>query len=245
MPAPAILWFGILGCHELLRRSLPIVVLTYDPFGTFDKKVYESFRLYGKILDKQDRTEAVIRFIENSRKDLLKRAKGIPKKIKPSVYIGGVGFRGAHGIESTETYYVPFEWIKANHVVKQDSQKGHLFVDKEKILSWNPDIIFLDSVGNDLIRQDYAKKPSFYHGLKAFKNKRVYLLYAFSCYMINIKTVIMDAYAVGKMIYPERFKDVRMDKKTNEIYSYFLGCAIHEKMEKHYGKIGANPSYLQ
>ena len=227
------------------KIGIPVVVLTYGPFGTFDEKVYASLRLCGKILDKQDRAEAVIRFIENSRKDLFKRVGGISEKTKPSVYIGGVGFRGTHGIESTETDYVPFEWVRASHVAKQDAQKGHLFVDKEKILSWNPDIIFLDSGGNDLIRQDYAKKPSFYNALKAFKNKKVYLLYAFNWYMTNIETVIIDAYAAGKIIYPERFKDVPMDKKADEVYSYLLGRAIHEKMEKSYGKIGANPSYLQ
>ena len=227
------------------KIGLPIVVLTYGPFGTFDEKVYDSLRLCGIILDKQNRAEAVIRFVENSRKDLLKRIDGVPEKIKPSVYIGGIGFRGTHGIESTETEYVPFAWVKANHVAKRDAQKGHRFVDKEKILSWNPDIIFVDSGGNDLIRQDYEKKPSFYQGLKAFKNKKVYLLYAFNWYMTNIETVIVDAYAVGKIIYPKNFKDIKMDKKADEIYSYLLGRTIHEKMEKAYGKIGETPSYLR
>ncbi|MBN1664424.1 MAG: iron ABC transporter substrate-binding protein [Deltaproteobacteria bacterium] len=231
---------------EALQKKIgiPVVVLTYGPFGTFDEKVYESLRLCGIILDKQDRAEAVIRFIENSRKDLLKRVAGVPEKMKPSVYIGGIGFRGTHGIESTETEYVPFEWVRANNAAKKDSQKGHLFVDREKILSWNPDIIFIDSGGNDLIRQDYVKKPPFYHGLKAFKNKKVYLLYAFNWYMTNIETVIVDAYAVGKIIYPKNFKDVNMDKKADEIYAYLLGHPLHEKMENAFGRIGENPSYL-
>ncbi|HPL64809.1 MAG TPA: iron ABC transporter substrate-binding protein [Syntrophales bacterium] len=235
------------GKAEALQKKIgiPVVVLTYGPFGTFDEKVYDSLRLCGAILDKQNRAEAVIRFIENSRKDLLKRIEPIPEKMKPSVYIGGIGFRGTHGIESTETEYLPFEWVRANPVAKRDGRKGHRFLDKEKILSWDPDIIFIDSGGNDLIRRDYEKKPSFYQGLKAFKNKKVYLLYAFNWYMTNIETVIVDAYAVGKMIYPENFKDVKMGQKADEIYSYLLGRPIHEKMERAYGKIGENPSYLR
>ncbi|MBN1831863.1 MAG: iron ABC transporter substrate-binding protein [Deltaproteobacteria bacterium] len=227
------------------KIGIPVIVLTYGPFGTFDEKVYDSLRLCGTILDKQDRADAVIRFVENSRKDLLKRVEGFPERMKPSVYIGGIGFRGTHGIESTETEYVPFEWVRANHAAKQGGQKGHVFVDKEKILSWNPDIIFLDSGGNDLIRRDYAKKPTFYNGLKAFKNKKVYLLYAFNWYMTNIETVIVDAYAVGKIIYPENFKDIEMNKKADEIYSYLLGRSIHKEMEKAHGKIGETPSYLR
>ncbi|MBN1365032.1 MAG: iron ABC transporter substrate-binding protein [Syntrophaceae bacterium] len=227
------------------KIGIPVVVLTYGTFGTFDEKIYESMRLCGRILDQQDRAEAVIRFIENSRKDLLKRVAKIPKTKKPFVYIGGIGFRGAHGIESTETEYIPFEWVKAKHVAKQGAQKGHIFLDKEKILSCNPDIIFLDGGGNELIRQDYAKKTSFYQALGAFKNKKVYMLYAFNSYMTNIETVIVDTYAVGKIIYPENFKDVKMDEKADEVYSFFLGRPIYKKMEKTYGKIGENPSYLQ
>ncbi|HPM11529.1 MAG TPA: iron ABC transporter substrate-binding protein, partial [Paludibacter sp.] len=232
---------------DILQKKvgIPVVVLTYGTFGTFDEKVYASIRLCGSILCKQDRAEAVIRFIEDSRKDLLKRVEGIPEKKKPLVYIGGIGFRGTHGIESTETKYIPFEWVRAKHVAKQDGSRGHLFVDKEKILSWNPDIIFLDHGGSELIRQDYAKKPYFYQALKAFKTKKVYMLYAFNWYMTNIDTVIVDAYAVGKIIYPENFKDVKMDEKADEIYSFFFGRPIYKKMEKAYGQIVDNPSYLR
>lgn len=227
------------------KIGIPVVVLTYGPFGTFDEKVYDSLRLCGIILDKQDRAEAVIRFIEQSRKDLLKRVADIPENSKPSVYVGGIGFRGTHGIESTETGYVPFEWVRAKNIAKKNGPKGHLFADKEKILGWNPDIIFLDSGGNDLIRQDYEKKQSFYQGLKAFKTKKVYVLHAFNWYMTNIETVIVDAYAAGKIIYPENFKDVEMDKKADAIYSFLLGRTIHKKIEKACGKIGDTPSYLQ
>lgn len=71
------------------------------------------------------------------------------------------------------------------------------------------------------------------------------MLYAFNWYMTNIDTVIVDAYAVGKIIYPENFKDVKMDEKADEIYSFFFGRPIYKKMEKAYGQIVDNPSYLR
>ncbi len=232
---------------EALQKKIgiPIIVLTYGPFGSFDEKVYESIRLCGQILDKQDRAEAVIRFIENSRKDLLKRVEGFPENRKPLVYIGGIGFKGTHGLESTETGYPPFEWVKAIHAARQEGRQGHLFVDREKILSWNPDIIFLDSGGGDRIRQDYVKKPSFYEGLKAFRDKKVYILHAFNWYMTNMGTVVIDAYAVGKVLYPKEFKDISLDKKADEIYSFLLGRPIQKEMEKLHGRIGELPFFLQ
>ncbi len=227
------------------KIGIPIVVLTYGTFGSFDEKFYDSLRLCGKILNKQNRAEAVIRFIENSKKDLLKRVEGFPDNRKPLVYVGGIGFRGTQGLESTEIGYAPFEWVKANPAVKQDNQKGHFFVDKEKLLTWNPDIIFVDSGGSDLIRQDYEKKPAFYQGLKAFRNKKVFTLHAYNWYATNVGTVLVDGYAVGKILYPRAFKDVRLEKKADEIYSFLLGRPIHKEMEKLYGKIGERPSFLR
>ncbi len=232
---------------EALQKKIgiPIVVLTYGPFGSFDEKLFDSLRLCGKILGKQDRAEAVIRFIEKTRKDLLKRVEKSPDDRKPLVYAGGIGFRGTHGLESTETTYAPFEWIKANPAVKQEGSQGHLFVDKEKLLFWNPEIIFIDSGGSDLIRQDYEKKPAFYQGLKAFRNRKVYTLHAFNWYLTNIETVLIDAYAVGKILYPKEFKDVQLEKKSDAIYSFLLGRPIFKEMEKHHGRLGGIPSFLK
>ena len=36
-----------------------------------------------------------------------------------------------------------------------------MFIDKEKIFTWNPDIIFIDSGGSELVKQDYIKKPVY------------------------------------------------------------------------------------
>jgi len=53
------------------------------------------------------------------------------------------------------------------------------------------------------------------------------------------------AIAVGKIIYTEKFKDVKINEKADEVYSFFLGHPIYKKMETVYGKIGNNPLYLQ
>jgi len=235
------------GKAEALQQkiNIPVIVLSYGPFGTFDEKVYDSIRLCGKILDKQDRAEAVIAYIENSRQDLLKRVEGFPESKKPSVYIGAIGFKGTHGIESTETNYAPFEWVRAVNSAKQEGKTGHLFIDQERILSWNPEIIFVDSGGCQHVRQDYEKKPALYKGLKAFQQRRVVLLYAFNWYMTNIGTVVLDAHTVGKILYPDQFKDVDLEQKADEIYSFLLGKAIYQEMEKVHGAIGEIPAFLK
>jgi iron complex transport system substrate-binding protein len=235
------------GKADALQKKIgiPVIVLTYGPFGTFDECVYDSIRLVGRIFNKEDRAKAVINFIEGSRKDLDSRIEGSRNDQKPSVYIGGVGFKGTHGIESTETVYAPFEWVKARNIAESEGKKGHLFVDKEKILRWNPDIIFIDSGGNELIRQDYVKKSEFYNGLNAFKKKRVHILHSFNWYMTNLGTVIADAYTVGKILYPKRFDDVNPAEKADQIYDFLLGKPVYKEMAKNFGHLGEIPDYLQ
>jgi iron complex transport system substrate-binding protein len=227
------------------KIGIPVIVLSYGPFGTFSEVVYDSIRLVGQAFGKEARAKAVIDLVEGSRRDLFSRVKDFPEERKPAVYVGGIGFKGTHGIQSTETRYAPFEWVKARNIAMSEGKKGHLFVGKEKILSWNPDIIFIDSGGNELVRQDYVKKPDFYEALKAFKARRVYLLHSFNWYMTNIGTVIADAYSVGKILHPERFKDVNLAAKADEIYAFLVGKPVYEQMAKSFGHLGTIPDYLK
>jgi iron complex transport system substrate-binding protein len=227
------------------KINIPVVVLTYGPFGTFDEAVYDAMRLAGRILDKEDRANEVIQFIEGARKDLDARVKTIAEDQKPSVYIGGIGFKGSHGIESTETLYAPFEWVSAKNVAVSKGKKGHLFVDKEKLLAWNPDIIFIDTGGNELVRQDYAKRPDFYNGLNAFKKRKVHTLHSFNWYMTNLGTVVTDAYTVGKILYPEQFGDVDLEKKADQIYDFLVGKPVYREIRHTFGSLGEVPGYIK
>jgi iron complex transport system substrate-binding protein len=227
------------------KIGIPVVVLSYGPFGTFSPVVYDSLRVVGKLLDREKRARAVVDYIEDAQKDLMSRVKGYPDQEKPPVYVGGVGFKGTHGIESTETLYPPFDWIQARNVALSRGREGHLFIDKEKLLSWNPEMIFLDSGGSGIIRQDYQKKPEFYRALRAFRNRAVYTLYSFNWYMTNIGTVIADAYAAGKIIYPDRFADIRPDAKADDIYTFLIGRPVYRKMEEVDGPLGGVPYFLK
>jgi len=227
------------------KIGIPVIVLSYGPFGTFSEVVYDSIRLVGQALGKEARAKAVIDLIQGSRRDLLSRVKGFPEEHKPTVYVGGIGFKGTHGIQSTETRYAPFEWVEARNIAMSKGKKGHLFVDKEEILSWNPDIIFIDSGGSDLVRQDYEKKPDFYRGLKAFKTGRVHTLQSFNWYMTNMGTVIADAYTVGKILYPKRFDDVNLREKADETYTFLVGKPVYDQLAQTYGHLGETPTYLK
>lgn len=225
--------------------NIPVVVLTYGPLASFDEVVYRSLRIAGKILNREKRAEEVVRIIESGREDLLNRVKGLDEANKPPVYVGGIGHRGAHGLESTDSLYIPFTWLKARNAVAAQSDKGHLFLDKEKLLTLQPRVIFVDGGGIELIRADYEKKPGFYKALKAFQENRVHLLFPYNWYTTNIGTALADAYAIGGLIYPERFADLDLVKKTNALYTDLVGRPVYEGMAAIYGPLGAKPGFMK
>ncbi len=172
------------------------------------------------------------------RKDLQARTQEVPESQKPSVYVGSVGYKGIQGIESSDGSFTPLEWVGAKNLAKTISAKDHVFIDKEKLLGWNPDIIFLDGGGLNLVKQDFAKKPKFYEGLKAFQEKKVYVIYPFNYYVTNVSTAVVDGYAIGKILYPDRFADVDVQKKADEIYTFMYGKPLYKRMEKDFGPLG-------
>ncbi|MFO7686781.1 MAG: iron ABC transporter substrate-binding protein [Desulfobacterales bacterium] len=226
--------------------GIAVVVLSYGTFATFDEAVYDALRIAGKVLNRQQRAEIVIATIESLRRDLNGRTQDAAAANKPGVYVGGIGYRGAHGIESTEQAYVPFEWVNADNLAQRvDSRVGsHVFVDKEILLSLNPEVIFIDGGGLSLVAEDYRKKPEFYNALKAFQTRRIFSLLPFNWYVTNIGTALADAYAVGKILYPQRFSDVDPEKKADEIYTFMVGQPVYAQMKKEYGAIGQMPSFL-
>lgn len=218
--------------------GLPVFVLNYGAFATFDTVVFDTLRVAGKVLDRSARAEKVIAGIEALRADLDRRTAN--RTARPGVYVGGIGYRGAFGIESTEKNYIPFDWIHARNVAEGLQAKigTHVFIDKEILLNLDPDCIFLDGGGAALIREDFDKHPDFYGTLGAFRKGQVYWLLPFNSYATNVDTALADAYAIGKILYPQAFADIEPEKKADEIYTLLVGKPVYAEMKKTYGAIG-------
>ncbi|WP_258359593.1 iron ABC transporter substrate-binding protein [Moorella sulfitireducens (nom. illeg.)] len=217
------------------KTNIPIVVLSYGSLAVFDEDVYRSLQLIGKITGNEQRAGEVVAYLKKCQEDLNTRTKDIPEDEKPEVYVGALGMKGVHGIESTRGRYAPFVAINARNVVDETGKTGSVMIDREKLLIWDPDIIFIDEAGLNLVQEDYKKNPQFYQSLKAVRDGRVYGQIPFNYYSTNIDTAIADAYYAGKVIYPEKFKDVDPAGKADEIYRFLLGKPVYEQMAGDFG----------
>ena len=205
------------------QTGTPVVVIPGSD-TTLDHNAYETIRILGELYGMGERAEELTTYLKGVQEDLDSRTKNIPDSDKPSVYVAGVSFRGVHGFEGTEAGYGPFELIRANNLANTTGQSGAFDIDLEQVLSWDPDIIFLDFNGMDLINEDYAGNPDYYHALTAVREGKVYSQISFRSYASNLDTALADAYYAACILYPEQFADVDPVSKAGEIFEMLLGA---------------------
>ena len=204
------------------KTGTPVVVVPGSD-ATLDENAYETIRILGELYGKQSRAEELTAYLQGIQKDLDDRTKDIPDSEKPSVYVGGVSFKGHHGFEGTEAGYGPFQLIHANNLADTTGQTGAFNIDLEQVLAWDPDIIFVDFNGLKLIAEDYAGNAAYYESLTAVQEGKVYSQISFRSSASNLETALADAYYAACVIYPEQFQDVDPVEKAGEIFTMLLG----------------------
>jgi len=215
------------------KTGVPVVSLVSGDLGKNKPQFYQSLRTMGKILGKDARAEEVIAYIDETMNDLSRRTKDIPQENVKKVYIGGVSFNGAHGLLSTEPTYPSLKMIGGNNVASGAGAGGQVMIDKEQLLAWDPDVIFIDESSYTLVKEDM--KDPVYQSLKAVKNNQVYGLMPYNWYANNYDTVLANAYYMGKILYPDQFADIDPAQKADEIYTKLDGKPVYPAMQQLFG----------
>lgn len=213
------------------KTGIPVVMVPGSD-TTMDDMAYETFRIMGEVYDKKDRADELIAYMDEVKADLTARTDNIAEEDKPSVYVGGVSFKGAHGFEGTEAGYGPFTIIQAKNLADETGQAGAFDIDLEQVLSWNPDFIFLDFNGMDLIKEDFRNHPDYYNSLTAVQENKVYSQISFRSSASNLETALADAYYAATVIYPEQFSDIDPVEKAGEIFNMLLGTNPYEDLKE-------------
>lgn len=77
-------------------------------------------------------------------------------------------------------------------------------------------------------------------GIEVLISKKVYTLFPNNFYRTNLEIMIANAYFIGKIVYPQNFKDIDIRKKAKEIFEKFIGRDIYDELKsgfKGYGKV--------
>lgn len=220
------------------KTGIPVVGLNYGDLGVYRDDMYQSLRIMGEVMGKENRAEEVIVFFDNSIADLDTRTGSVANTEKKSTYVGGIAYRGPHGYQSTEPTYPPFMFVNALNVAG-DMGTEHADVAKEKIIEWNPDVLFVDlsTLQTTPSAIDELKTDEAYQTLGAVQAGEVYGVLPYNWYTKNHGSVIADAYYIGSVLYPEQFEDIVPAEKADEIYTFLVGKPVFDQMNEEFENI--------
>ena len=206
------------------QTGLPVVAVAQGTL--FGEDYRQSLRILGDACGVSQRAEDVITFIDNCLQDLNTRTKDIPAEDKPLILGAAATFRGGHGISGVYVDFPVLQVIAANDAaigLEKESFDTGVEVDKEQILVWDPDVIFLDAGNLGLVKAEYEENPDYFTQLSAVQNGQVYQWPNATSNYTNVEIPLVNAYYAGTILYPEAFADVNFEEKANEIFSFFLG----------------------
>ena len=222
------------------QTGIPVVCVRYLSVNFVDESFYSAMRVFAEVVGAQERCEQVLSFIDACKKDLNDRTKDIPDSQKKTAYTGAVTFSGRHGFAGTYANFGPFLGVNALNVADEVKDTNYFETDLEKVLQWDPDVIFLDPGNMDLVNDEYKTNPGYFNSLRAVQEGQVYTMPSFNNCGTNITYAIMNAYYAGIVLYPEAFADVDMATIGGEILEFMLGVDFFEEMEAgglYYGKL--------
>lgn len=212
------------------KINIPVVVLSYGHVG-FDEAVFtSSLRTTAMIMGKTKRAEELIAYMKALDAKLDSYAKAV--KTKPKAYIGGVAYKGQHGVGSTEANFFGFKKLSLQNTADFGANKGHIFIDKEFILRNQPDVMYIDGGGYGNIAEEYAKEPKFFDILSSVRSGRVFMSLPNTFYASNVETMYANAF-----FYAATALGAKIDasKTAGEIFVKFVGVDAYPAMRARYG----------
>lgn len=227
------------------KTGIPVVVLDVGDLGARRDVFYASLRLMGGVLGREDRAEAVVAFFEAAIADLAERTADIPMNARPTVFLGGVAYKGPHGFQSTEPGYPPFAFVGARNMAHEAGGPGKDLassdVAKEQIVAWDPDYLFLDlstlQMGGEAGGLHELRTDPAYATLTAVREGRVFGVLPYNWYSRNYASILANAYFVGKTLYPDRFADVDPAAKADGIYAFIVGKPVFGAMNRTFANL--------
>ena len=210
------------------KTGIPVVCVAGSD-SLLDGKAFATLELLGEVFGMSDRAGELTKYLRDMEAELLERGS---KGEKRTAYVGGVAFKGYHGLEWTEAGYGPLALIGAENPADSLGQTGAFELDREQILSWDPDVIFIDYTGLPLVREDYAARRELYDSLTAVREGRIYSQIPFRSFAVNLDTALADAWYAGCVLCPEGFADIDPEAKAREIFTMLLGSDPYDKLKE-------------
>jgi ABC-type Fe3+-hydroxamate transport system substrate-binding protein len=183
---------------------------------------FDGYRLGGKLIRKEERAEELISFINEEFDKILAVTSEIPDSERVRVYYMGWG-------KITRPHMTEYSQIEIAGGINVAAGSGFGWraeTTKEQVIDWNPDIILMHAGSGKshfrgLLIEDILLDPDL-QTINAVKNGTVY--YSKGGYIgRNPATGATEVPYMAKLFYPDKFKDLDVEKEGNRILREFYG----------------------
>jgi len=212
------------------KTMIPVVGLNYGDLNKNREDLYDSLSLIGEIMGNPERAREVQNFLEGRIELLDNMTRELPNP--PSCYVGGIGYRGAHGVLSTEPAYSSLKFVNGNNVASSVGME-HAFIDKEKLIEWNPELILIDGGGLGFSLEDLG--DGSYDSIDAVRDGNIHGVLPYNWYTTNFGTVLGNSFYIASVIYPESFPELDPVEETDDIYEFLVGARVYADMAEEFG----------
>ena len=214
------------------QLGVPVITLRSGVDGVFGEPWKDSMRLLGEVFGREARAQELIAYVEAETADIAARTADIPEADRPNVYICGLGNWGTTNHLMTTQNYTPFEIANVKNAVSGLATDGIQPLEEEAFvaLGGEMDIVFIDAAAIKNIAPLYQEDPELFSACKAWQDGEVYLEMAYNSYYTNYEIALANAWYIAGTVYPERFADVDIVEKTNEVTTAFYGKALADEI---------------
>lgn len=214
------------------QLGVPVITLRAGPDGVFDEAFGQTMTMLGQIFEREERAAGLIAFIDGQRGEIEERTSQIREEDRPGVYICGLGNWGTTNHLMTAQKYISFEIANVRNIVTGLGAPGIQPIEEEKFVALGEemDILLIDAAAVKNIAPLFQEDPTMFDSCKAWREGQAYLQMAYNAYYTNYETALINAWYMGKIVYPEAFADIDMREKTDEITEMFLGRELADEI---------------
>ncbi|MBN1234998.1 MAG: ABC transporter substrate-binding protein [Methanotrichaceae archaeon] len=212
------------------KIGCPVVVLGGQGWNFGDDGYFNSIRVAGEALDVEDKSDELIAFVKG-KVDMIKSvADSKEPEEKPKVYFASRGAGNAfydpkegRDFTRTEPKYDPLTMAGGINIASEINGST-VNVALEQIIAWNPDFIFIsNSAAGNNTGLDFIKNSPELSSVNAIKNGNVYNCFYPHCRGTPPDRNLLNMMYMAKLLHPEEFKDLNLEKEGNEIFKAFMG----------------------
>lgn len=214
------------------QLGIPVITLRTGPDGVFSEEFTRSVKLLGTVLGRDERAEELCSYVKAQTEEIRKRVAEIPEEERPSCYVCGLGNYGTTNHLMTSESFLPFEIAGVNNALTGTGTRGTQQIEEEKFVSLGKDMdyVFVDAAAVKNIIPLVQEDPELFDQCRAWQEGRFFLQMAYNAYYTNQELNLCNTWFIAKTVYPERFADIDLTEKMDEITKQFLGKELSSEI---------------